>query len=134
MDEVRIRYKRKIILEAYDELKLLKANGYTKKEAIDTIHEQYGIKVSRLYSWFNEKWYPYGRRGKIRICNELFYVLGALLGDGCMYNYRITNNFIILVGDEEFATKYAEKLTICTGRIAKAYIDRSKNIWFVRTN
>ena len=71
--------------------------------------------------------------GKITANKDLFYVLGALLGDGCTYdwkNYRYT----ILVGDEKFTKKYSEKLANCSDKKAKAYIDRSKNIWFVRIN
>jgi hypothetical protein len=38
------------------------------------------------------------------------------------------------VGDKNFATKYAGNLSFCTGKRHKAYIDRSKNIWFVKSN
>jgi len=61
-------------------------------------------------------------------------VLGALLGDGCLYRWKITNNYTILAGDNKFTTKYAARLSLCISRKAKPYINRSNNIWFVRAN
>ena len=65
---------------------------------------------------------------------ELFYTIGALLGDGCFYNWRITNNYLILVGDQKFTNKYAQAVAKCTGEKVVAYINRGRNVWFVRTN
>ena len=65
--------------------------------------------------------------------SELFYVLGALLGDGCAYHWKKGNTkSLILIGDYYFTKKYAEKLAQCTKNNVKNYIDRSKNIWFVK--
>lgn len=64
----------------------------------------------------------------------LFYVLGALIGDGCVYNWKTTYHYVILIGDERFTSKYANKVVQCTGISTKNYIDRNKNIWFVRSN
>ena len=64
---------------------------------------------------------------------ELFYVLGALLGDGCAYHWKKGNvKTLVLIGDYNFTKKYTEKLTKCSRNKVKNYIDRSKNIWFVR--
>lgn len=65
---------------------------------------------------------------------ELFYVLGALIGDGCIYNWRTIYHYVILIGDENFTAKYSNKITQCTYINSKNYIDRSKNVWFVRSN
>ncbi|MEK6842094.1 MAG: LAGLIDADG family homing endonuclease [Nanoarchaeota archaeon] len=64
---------------------------------------------------------------------ELFYVLGALLGDGCAYHWKKGNTkSLILIGDERLTKKYTEKLSKCSTNNVKNYIDRNKNIWFVR--
>ena len=65
---------------------------------------------------------------------DLFYVLGALIGDGCIYNWKTVYHYVILVGDKNFTSKYASKATNCTEIKTKNYIDRSKNIWFVKSN
>src|SRR5690606_19328933 len=46
----------------------------------------------------------------------------------------VTTNYIILVGDKDFTSKYARFLSSCTNKNAKPYIDRNKNIYFVRSN
>lgn len=61
-------------------------------------------------------------------------MLGALLGDGCLYRYKITQHRVILIGDKNFTTKYSDQLFLCTNKKDKAYINRSKNIWFVNSN
>ncbi len=63
---------------------------------------------------------------------ELCYVLGALLGDGCLYYWKRKGKYIINVsGDKVFTAKYASKILKCTGIRVKNYINRSRNIWFV---
>ncbi len=70
---------------------------------------------------------------KLLLKKELFYVLGALLGDGCAYHWKKGNTkSLILIGDERFTKKYTEKLSKCSTNNVKNYIDRNKNIWFVR--
>jgi hypothetical protein len=70
---------------------------------------------------------------QIEYKKELFYVIGALLGDGCAYHWKKGNvKTLILIGDEKFTKKYTEKLAKCSRNKVKNYIDRSKNIWFVR--
>lgn len=70
---------------------------------------------------------------QIEYKKELFYVLGALLGDGCAYHWKKGNvKTLVLIGDYNFTKKYTEKLTKCSRNNVKNYIDRSKNIWFVR--
>lgn len=70
---------------------------------------------------------------KLLLKKELFYVLGALLGDGCAYHWKKGNTkSLILIGDERLTKKYTEKLSKCSTNNVKNYIDRNKNIWFVR--
>ena len=70
---------------------------------------------------------------KIEYKKELFYVIGALLGDGCAYHWKKNNvKTLVLIGDYNFTKKYTEKLSKCSRNRVKNYIDRSKNIWFVR--
>lgn len=130
---ISIRKNHELRLRAFDLMTKLKINNSPQKEVIDKIMVEFGVPKGTLYGWYlNGK--PHGRKGKITTNPELFYVLGALLGDGCLYNWKITNNYVILVGDNKFATKYADMVSECSGKKAKAYIDRSKNIWFVKSN
>ena len=66
--------------------------------------------------------------------HHLFYVLGALLGDGCLYHWKTNYYYVLLMGDEKFTAKYADRITQCTGVNSKNYINRSQNVWFVRCN
>lgn len=70
------------------------------------------------------------KRGEIIHNEELFYVLGALLGDGCAYHWKKKDyRIILLVGNNEFTEKYADKLFKCTGKRVKPCINRNKNVW-----
>lgn len=66
--------------------------------------------------------------------SELFYVLGSLMGDGCVYHWKTNYYYVLIMGDEKFTAKYAERVTQCTGIKSKNYINRSQNVWFVRCN
>ncbi|HEY4520489.1 MAG TPA: LAGLIDADG family homing endonuclease [Candidatus Paceibacterota bacterium] len=125
---------RQIMMVAFDAFKSLCSNGLSRKEAIEEINTKFGIPPNTLYDWYKNSHIPYGRKGTISYRPEIYYVMGALLGDGCLYKWKPTNNFVILVGDEKFTTKYSTRLEKCISRKVKPYIDRSKNIWFVRTN
>ena len=121
-------------LQAFDYLCQLKNEGYSRQDTLQKIKERFNIPVGTLYLWHTGTSVPFGRKGTITSCPELYYVIGALLGDGCLYNWNITNHFTILVGAECFAKKYATKIFTCTGKLGKAYIDRTKGIWFVKVN
>lgn len=129
-----IRTNHKLRLEAFDMLQKLKNENVSRQEIVNKINKKFGIPIVTAYDWYRNKHLPYGRRGDIVYRAELFYVLGALLGDGCVYNWKTTNNYVILIGDKSFTTKYANMLTLCIGKKSKPYIDRSKNVWFVRSN
>lgn len=127
------RKDHKTRLEAFDLLINYKLQKKSRKNIIDLINIKYKIPIGTLYDWCNGR-IPPGRKGKIIHNSSFYYVLGALLGDGCAYNWRITNNYVILVGNCEFTKKYSKQLFKCTKVKVKPHIDRNKNIWFVRTN
>ena len=132
--KISIRKNHELRLKAFDLLNELKSKNISKKEILDRINTEFDVPKGALSSWYEQIYCPYGRRGELTFKSELFYVLGALLGDGCIYNWKTTNHYVILVGDYKFTNKYAEKVTKCINKNTKAYIDRSKNIWFVRSN
>ena len=128
------RKNHKIRLEAYDLLIKLKERNVSRLETINLIHNKYKLSINTLYDWFRKKHSPHGRKGKIKEIPELYYVLGSLLGDGCAYQWKITSNFVILVGNYSFTKKYARRLSKSTNKKSIHYVDRTKNIWFVRIN
>lgn len=68
----------------------------------------------------------------IEVKDDLFYVLGAFLGDGCAYHWKREDKYLInLVGDQKFAEKYAERLSNCINKKVKPYINRSNKTYFV---
>lgn len=119
---------------AFDAFENLRKEGASRKKIIEKINKEFVIPIGTLYDWYRRKHIPYGRKGEIAHGPEMFYVLGALLGDGCLYKWKSTHNHTILIGDKRFTEKYSKFLSACTGKSTKPYIDRSKNIWFVRTN
>lgn len=132
--EISIRKNHELRLKAFDLLQELKSKNFPKEQIIDRIHRESGIPISTLKHWYYGTVIPFGRKGELIFKSELFYVLGALLGDGCLYRWKPTNNYCIIIGEKEFTQKYANMVTLCIGRKTKTYIDRSKNIWFVKTN
>lgn len=52
------------------------------------------------------------------------------MGDGCPYYWR-GHYTVWLVGEREFAAKFASKLSVCLGRDVKHYKYGTKNAWFV---
>ncbi len=110
-------------------LKLIRS----RRDVVRRISSAYGVTETTVYQWYKGAT-PFGRRaGRIARVPELLYVLGALLGDGCIYHWR--NHFQVwLVGEEAFTAKYARMLSACLGREIKNYKYGSKNAWFVRVD
>ena len=121
-------------MKAFDHLVNLKGENLERKEIVSRIHKKFKISPSIIYSWYSERNLPHGRKGKIIYNSSLFYILGALLGNGCAYRWKITNNWNILVGEKEFTEKYTDHLKECIDNPVKPYIIRSKNIWSAKTN
>jgi len=128
------RINNELKLKTYDSMQKMKKRNFTRQEIIHKLHIKSQVSLQVLYGWYSNKYTPHGRKGKVIFKPKLFYIIGALLGDGCLYNWKITYNYIILVGDKAFTTKYAKILSLCTGVKSKPYIDRNKNIYFVRNN
>lgn len=103
----------------------------SRKDVVDRISSAFGVTKSTVYQWYKGTT-PFGSRaGRITVVPELLYVLGALLGDGCIYKWR--NHFQVwLVGEEAFTAKFALMLSRCVGREVKNHKYGSKNAWFVR--
>lgn len=129
-----IRKNHPLRLKVFDLMQKMKNKDISRQNIVYYLHDKYKIPKPALYSWYKLENIPFGRKGKVTYSPDLFYVIGALLGDGCLYNWRLTNHYVILVGDQNFTSKYAYRLTSCTGKKAQEYIDRNKNVYFVRMN
>ena len=119
-------------LEAYDGFRDPAARGKSTHELVLVITKKFAVSRSTVYAWARGS-SPFGTRcGKIIYTKELFYVIGALLGDGCIYHWR--NSFQVwLHGERKFCTKYAERALACTTkRNIRAYPLRGRNVWFVQ--
>ena len=118
-------------LEAYDRFQELFARGDSTYELVCTISKRFGVSQSTVYAWTKGA-SPFGRRcGRITYTTELFYVIGSMLGDGSIYFWK-KRYFIWLIGELEFAAKFAKKVSVCTTKKhAKAYPYRGRNVWFV---
>ena len=80
-------------LAAFDALTQLKTEGVSRDEIIKMVSGKFSIPAGTLYTWHSGDYLPFGRKGKVIFRPELFYVLGALLGEGCGYKWRITKYF-----------------------------------------
>jgi intein-encoded DNA endonuclease-like protein len=101
------------------------------------ITKEYGVNPRTVYAWTKGQSPIGSRSGRITYRKELFYVIGALLGDGCIYHWR--NTFQIwLLGEPEFCAKFADMASRCTvhGRGKSAHCKPhpypNRNVWFVR--
>jgi predicted DNA-binding protein (MmcQ/YjbR family) len=127
--EVRVR--------AFDLLHRLKSNHTPRKEVIDKIHSGFGISRGTLYSWYSGAYRPFGRRGALIYKPELFYVFGALLGDGYTYSWKdgyLKKHFRVGldVKDKVFAVKYAQKLSKAINFKVNVSYYVNKKLWYVR--
>lgn len=85
-------------------------------------------------NWDEERTNSRSRRGKIIINPELFYVLGALLGDGCVFQYPVYQHQVCLVGDERFTQKYQLHLSKVVNKTSNRFLDKNRPVWFVKIN
>ncbi|MEK6792299.1 MAG: LAGLIDADG family homing endonuclease [Nanoarchaeota archaeon] len=122
-------------VKAYQRLKELKTANTSNKDILQEINKSFQIPIGTIYEWLANRQSPTGSTGKIKYNSELFYVLGALLGDGCAYKWKKGGGYLVnLIGDKDFTEKYANKISKCIERKVKNYINRSKNIYFVNIN
>jgi len=132
--EGNIRTNHELRLKAFDLLQEFKVQNTSEQEIVGRIHNKFGINKVTLSQWYSGKYKPWGRKGELKIKPDLFYVLGALLGDGCLYRWEITSYYIILSGDNNFTTKYADAVNLCINTKTKSYPNRGQRIWVVRSN
>jgi len=118
-------------IAAFEFLKELKEEKIPTKTIIKEVQTKFGIPKGTLYDWLGGKRSPFGSIGKLKYNAQFFYVIGALLGDGCAYHWE-NEHQIWLVGDKKFTKKFAEKMSSCIERKVKNYINRRNNIWFVK--
>jgi hypothetical protein len=119
-------------LEAYARFQKLSARGKSTHEIVCTISKRFGVSQDTVYAWTRGR-SPFGRRaGRVAVTKELFYVVGSLLGDGCIYFWKKTYT-VWLLGEKEFCSKYAGMVPWCTSKTkAKVYPYRGRNVWFVK--
>ena len=120
--------------QAYDELQKHSTKNTSRIELIRLISEKFSISESTVKKWVYGTAKPWGRNGEIVKNKHLAYVIGALLGDGCLYKPKQHLNYVILCGSKEFSKKFATQLNKCNDVRAKAYPNRRQNIWFVKVN
>ena len=121
-----IRTNHELRLKTFDFLNEFKDKDYSRQELIEKINKEFGIPKGALYDWYSGRYIPCGRKGSITKNPELFYVIGALLGDGCIYNWKITRNYVILVGDKKFTDKFSKFIGFCTNIKTKSYLLQSE--------
>lgn len=118
---------------AYTKMQELQKKGLSKKEIITEVTSIFNLGYGTVYDWITYNHSQFGKR-KITFVKELFYVLGALLGDGCAYYWKKGRKYgVILVGDELFIRKFTDKLYKCIPRRITGSIIRSKNCWQAKT-
>lgn len=121
-------------LRIYDELMDWIAKGTDSAILYYEFVKKRNLRKSSYYAWKNGSSKPYGRQGEVLVNSSLYYLIGALLGDGCLYHHKETHNTFFLVGDELFCEKARWHFLSCTHRPIQVYPMRSKNVYVVRTN
>jgi|SRR3989344_4836187 len=120
-------------VKAYELMLNLKEKGLSKEDVIQRVVYDVGIPSQTVYHWYQYDLSPFGNR-KIQFNSSFFYVIGALLGDGCAYYWEKGGRYMVhIVGEKEFMEKFSRKLEMCTGKKIKEYIDRSKGVWNLKT-
>ncbi|MGA3020548.1 MAG: LAGLIDADG family homing endonuclease [Candidatus Micrarchaeales archaeon] len=121
-------------ITAFDEFNRLLQLKFRRKEIVDKVTKDFGVSSATAYQWFRGG-SPYGKRaGRITINKELFYIVGALLGDGYIYAWRKRYRVGLSVRDKSFAKRFAEKLSKVVKREVRFYHYSKKDLWFVNIN
>ena len=117
-------------LNAYEEFQKIRTTN-SRRDVVKAISSRFPLSEQTIYEWYKGKT-PIGKRaGTIIRVPELLYVLGALLGDGCICHWK--GNFQVwCVGERAFTEKFAGKLSACIEKPTRAYKYGKKNAWFVK--
>ena len=120
-------------VEAYNLMNELKERGVSRFQLVEEINKKFEISKGAVYDWYANRGSPFGRK-RLVYNKELFYVIGALLGDGCAYHWKKKNYHLVnIAGEKEFVEKYSNKLFKCTKRKIKWHPNRNQHIWFLNT-
>lgn len=120
-------------LEGYRQFERMRSQGKTQDQIIRVLGESFNVKGPTVRRWLDGD-SPYGRNlGRVLIVPELFYVLGALLGDGSIYLWRHSYQ-VWLYGEQRFAERYAKALSRCLPehRYVPFYNRRNVRVSFVK--
>ena len=122
-------------------LKELKTKGISRQEIIKIITNKFNFSRGIVYDWHSDRSIPWKLKEKIEYLEhgkELFYILGAMLGDGCIYYWKKSRDCQVKIyGEKEFIEKCATKLSIClkkkiNGYYYKSYYKRfGGDLWFI---
>jgi|SRR3989344_3210283 len=128
-------------VEAYNLMKELKEKGILRKEILELVTKKYGISKRRIYDWYAGRDTPWLLRDRgefLEFKKELFYILGALFGDGCIYYWKGIYQ-VKIYGEKEFISKCATKLSLClkkkiNGYFYKSYFNKhGTDLWYIQT-
>lgn len=131
------RTDREIRIKAYNYFNELKEKRISIDKAMKEVMEKFSLSNGTVYGWAKRGLSPYGKRGSVQYRKELFYVLGALLGDGCIYFWRRQYQ-VWISGDEDFIKKYSFKLSRILNRKVNYYLYKGRykkygtKVWFVK--
>ena len=129
-----VKIDRQTRLNAFNLLNELKEKGFSQEKTINKIQEKFNLPYQTIYGWYKKNSSPYGNR-KLKYKKELFYLLGALLGDGCPYYWKKKDSYMVIVlGEKEFNEKFSEKLFICTTKKVSWCNIINKNVWKLQTS
>jgi intein-encoded DNA endonuclease-like protein len=115
---------RELRIKIYNDAIVLRQQGRSYNEIINIIEQEYGIRLAKstLGYWIRGQRDPYNGRyipslDLLEPSEELAYVIGVILGDGCVWK-KGDNKYAIglQANDKEFVKKFATCLAKVLGR------------------
>jgi intein-encoded DNA endonuclease-like protein len=123
--------------KVYNDVIKLGKQGLTYKEIQEKLFEKYKVQLcmKNIYNWINGKHHPFGNVSNFdgNPSPELGYVIGAMLGDGCLYfdggNYLLW----LRVNDKEYAEEFGRCLAKILGKKKpyKPFWNKNRKQWIV---
>lgn len=112
---------RQFTIQDYDRVIKLKESGLSQNK----ISEEAGVSSTTAWHWINTSRKPrylYARKqqrsmleGSKHLSNELAYIYGVLIGDGCLEAGKLSNRIYLGVCDKDFAYEFAKVLKKWSG-------------------